>query len=158
MSLHPNTDLVAVAWLRSIPGIAPTQVATSLPQDNTTWAGSGFVTVATVGGTPAMYLPVKQPVVQVDCWAVNPSSGRAPWGKANHLAETVRAHIEDTTRTANIGRRLTFAVGDYAAAAVSSAWLRTEPRRGITLGSVPVGDEASYARFLFDLELWWREL
>lgn len=154
MPMNPNSDLVAVAWLSGITGLSADMVSTNLPQDYTTWATSGFVTTSVIGGSPDLYLPIRMPVVQVDCWAVNPSSGRPPWGKANYLAELIRSHVEAGPRTANHSRLLTFPQGDYFGAIVMTAIMRTEPRRGITEGLG--GDTASYARYLFDLELHWR--
>jgi hypothetical protein len=156
MSMNPTSDLVAVAWVSGIAGLSSSVVSTNLPQDNSTWATSGFVTVSTIGGSPDLYVPIRQPVIQVDCWAVNPNSGRPPWGKANALAELVRAHVEAGPRASNFARSLTFPQGDYLGANVMDAIMRTEPRRGITEGVAPSGDEASYARYLFDLELHWR--
>jgi len=155
--MNPTSDLVAVAWLGGIAGLTPDMVSTNLPQDNSTWAATGFCTVSTIGGTPDLYLPVRKPVYQVDCWAVNPSSGRPPWGKANHLAELIRSHVEAGPRVSNFARLLSFTpVGAYFGANVVEAILRTEPRRVTVPAVMPTGDEASYARYLFDLELVWK--
>lgn len=156
MPMNPTSDMVAVAWLGGVPGLLPSLVATTLPRDHTTWATSGFVTVAAIAGTTHMYLPVRQPVTQVDCWAVNPNSNQPPWGKANQFAERIRSHVEEHPRPTSFYRLLTFPQGDYHGAQVTQAIMRTEPRRGIVQGISPTGDEASYAHYLFDLELWWR--
>jgi hypothetical protein len=137
-----TAELVAVAWLRGVPGVPADGVATTLPSDNSTWAASGFVQVTAVGGGPNPHLPVRASVVGVDCWAVNPGSGRPPWGKANSLAEAVR----DGTLGPS-GR-----VVDLAAAGLSArvleAYLLSEPRR-------VKGDAASYARYSFDMAMPW---
>lgn len=157
MSINPTSDLVGVAWLRGISGLSSAIVSTTLPRDVTTWESSGFVTASTVGGSQDLYLPVRRPVFSVSCWAVNPGSGRPPWGQANGLAEFIRTHIEAGPRVSNFGRALTFtSLGDYKGANVLDAIMRTEPRRGPIGGVFPVGDEASYARYIFDLELAWR--
>jgi hypothetical protein len=157
MSVNPTSDLVGVAWLRGISGLSAAVVSTTLPRDNTTWAATGFVTASAIGGSQDLYLPIRRPVYSVDCWAVNPNSGRPPWGQANGLAEFIRAHIEAGPRVSNFGRALTFS-GDvvYKGANVIDAIMRTEPRRGPVGGIFPAGDEASYARYMFDLELVWR--
>jgi len=156
MTMNPTSDIVAVAWLATIPGLSSSMVSTNLPQDFTTWSETGFVISNVIAGAPDLYLPVRRPVVQVDCWAVNPNSGKSPWGKANHLAELVRSHVEGDRRTANLQRLLSFPQGDYLGANVLEAIMLTEPRRAITVGLTPVGDEASYAHYMFDLELTWR--
>lgn len=148
MPLHPTSELVAVAWIKTIAGINPSNVATTLPQSTTSWSTDGFVQVSTVGGTPGLYLPVAAPAVSVDCWAVNPSSGRPPWGKANQLAESIRAAVYDPE---HVQQLVTGFPGDYNDARVLGAWLLTEPRR-------MRDDDASYARYTFDLSLNWIEV
>lgn len=137
-----TTDLVAVAWLRGVDGVPPDSVATTLPSNNSTWAASGFVQVTAIGGSPNPHLPVRMPVVGVDCWAVNPNSGRPPWGKANTLAEIIR------DGTAGTGGRVVALPAVGLSARVLEAWLLTEPRR-------IRNDDASYARYSFDLALRW---
>lgn len=148
MALHPNTELVAVEWLKGVTGIPSGQVATMLPDDNTTWSASGFVQVVTVvGGSPAVDFLLAQPVVQVDCWAVNPDSGKPPWGKAHQLAEYIRWGVH-----ASAGKRdLTTFPAAYNDARVLEVNLTSEPRR------VP-SDEASYARYTCELSIKWIEL
>lgn len=138
----PTTDLVAVAWLRGVPGVPSTAVATTLPSNASTWSASGFVQVTAVGGTSNPHLPVRSPVVGVDCWAVAPGSAKPPWGRANSLAEAVRAGTFGAA-----GRMVTLSVGGLRAR-VLEAYLLSEPRR-IT------DDEGSYARYAFDLALHW---
>ena len=146
MTLRANTDLVACAWLGGVTGLTPAMVAATLPTDNTSWAASGFVTVRTSGGSPGLYVPLRAPVVTVDCWAVNPSSAKPPWGKANYLAEL----IDVGCRATNVNRTLTLPT-NYPAARVLSAYLVTEPRRAY-------GDQGDYARFVLDLALHWVDL
>ena len=55
--LIPNTELVAVSWIKGIPGIPVSSVSTTLPSDNTTWSASGFIQVPfVVGGSPDIFL------------------------------------------------------------------------------------------------------
>lgn len=142
--LRATTELVATAWLRGAVGDI---VATNLPRDNTTWAASGFVTVATVGGIPNLYVPMRGPVVSVDCWAVSPESGKPPWNKAAFLAEQIQAACLD--HDAN-PRLLTLPAG-YPNARVLSAYPAYEARR------VPA-DPASYARFNLGVSMNWIEV
>lgn len=146
--LHAPTDLVAVTWISTIPGLVADGVATQLPADETTWAVNGFVVVpTTIGGTPHRNIPVRRPVVQVECWGTVPGSDKLPWGIPNQLAEQIRAGTYDR-RT--FGRALAIRAGSvtYPAASVKSATCLTEPRRIWS----DVGD---YAGFTFDLSLVW---
>ena len=142
-TLRPTTELVAVAWIGGIQGLSPGMVATQLPKDNTTWAASGFVTVRTVGGAPGMYVPLRQPVVAVDAWAVNPTSNKPPWFQANGLMEL----IDQGCRVSNAGRWLTLP-GLYLQARVATAYWVTEPQRVYT-------DQGGYARYTANLALNW---
>src|SRR3546814_20981463 len=78
-------------WIKSITGIPANSVGTTLPADNSTWEASGFIQVQMASGNPDLYLPMNQPVLQVDCWAAKPNSEKPPWGKANNLAELIKA-------------------------------------------------------------------
>lgn len=150
-SLHAPTDLVAVAWIRSIPGLVADGVATQLPTDETTWAQNGFVVVPTsVGGTPHTTAPLRRPVCQVECWGTVPGSDKLPWGIPNQLAEQIRAGTYDRR---NYGRLLEIAAGPvtYPPARVISARMLTEPRRIWS----DVGD---YAGFQFDLAFQWVQI
>lgn len=140
-----NTELVAVAWLSSADGIEAGQVATTLPSSQEAWSEDGFVhVVGAVGGTPQLYFPLREPVVQVDAYAVNVSSGKPPWGKAASLMELLVAATYDE---AGLQRVLTLRPG-YPQARVLTAHFVSEPRR------MP-GDDASFARFQADLALHW---
>ena len=142
-TLRPTTERGAVAWIGGIQGLSPGMVATQLPKDNTTWAASGFVTVRTVGGAPGMYVPLRQPVVAVDAWAVNPTSNKPPWFQANGLMEL----IDQGCRVSNAGRWLALP-GLYLQARVATAYWVTEPQRVYT-------DQGGYARYTANLALNW---
>lgn len=140
-----NTELVAVAWLSSATGIEAGQVATTLPSDAAAWETNGFVhVVGAVGGSPQLDYALREPVVQVDAYAVNLSSGKPPWGKAASLMELLVAATYDE---AGLQRVLTLRPG-YPQARVLTAHLMSEPRR------MP-GDDASFARFQADFVLHW---
>jgi hypothetical protein len=110
-------------------------------------AGQGYVTVAVVGGNPDALLPVHRPVMQVDCWAVVPGSGKPPWGVANALAEAIT--LATWSRVA-IPRHLTITVRGvlYPPASVQGAEIVTAPRRILD-------DAGDYARYSMDLRLQW---
>lgn len=141
---RPNSELVAIYWLRTCPDLDPTKVNTTLPRDVTVWADTGFVQVANaVGGEPDRYAPLRHPVVQVDCWAVRPDSGRPPWGHAGALSEAI---LDYTYSRSSI--RVVDMPSDYVSARVLCVSAISEPRRGIA-------DVANYAHYTIDLELNW---
>ncbi|MGH8571199.1 MAG: hypothetical protein ACREX8_01310 [Gammaproteobacteria bacterium] len=143
MTHLPSAELLMVAWLKGLPGVPPDGVATTLPGDPATWAALGFVQVTTVGGSPAVHTPLRNPVVAVDCWANNPNSQKPPWGKASALAETiVSACYGDTAQ-----RVVTMPAG-YSNARLMAVYPLSEPRR------VPA-DEAGFARLSVDLSVSW---
>jgi len=146
-TLRPNTDLVVQAWLASIPGLPGQQIGPQLPEDNSTWSASGFIQTTTVGGTPNAYYRLAKPVLQLDFWAVNPTSAKAPWGKANSLAEIVRAATYDPTSF----EQVLALPGSYAPARLMSAYFLDEPRR--VYGATQ--DLAAYARYTVNCQLVW---
>jgi hypothetical protein len=143
----PTSDLVAAAWIGSIPGLDPGMVATVLPSDDGKWAKTGFIRIATVGGSPNIYLPVKEPVVQVDCFATIPGSNQPPWAHANGLAEIIR---QASLQRVLMRRPLTLSVRGhpFGQAVVQSAYLLTEPQRRYS-------DAANYAIYSFDMQFSW---
>ena len=140
--MEPNSELVAAAYFRALPGIVPAQVAMTLPEDTSKWSDAGFVELTIVGGTPGMYMESRNPVVSVDVWAVNPNSSKAPWGKAFTLAQTVLDGMYGPVPSS-----LEIPAG-FDPARVASAYPLSEPRR-------IENDDASYAHVQFDASLVW---
>lgn len=148
---YPTNTLVAAAWIgQRVPGVVPGQVASRLPRDVTTWSAEGFVQVTPVTSTPEIDIPVRRPLVQVDCWAVTADaagnvSKKPPIHKANRLAELIRTATElDTARYSS-----PVAMPEhYAGAIVLSAYPMSEPRE------VP-DDPSGYAHVTFDLAIDW---
>lgn len=144
--LLATTELVAISWIRGIRDLTASGVGSQLPADEYEWAAGGYIVVpVTVGGTPMDSAPVQRPVVQVECWATNPSSARLPWLKAANLAEQVRLAAYD--RTYWSPRPLELGNG-YPLAWVRSARLLTHPRRVWS-------DAGDYAGYIADLQLMW---
>lgn len=144
--MYPTGELVAQAWIASIPGWSA-GVGQQLPADDSTWTETGFVTVSVVGGSPDVDIPIKKPVVQVDCWATMPGSNKPPWRMAANLAEQIRVACYDRLM---FGRELRPRVDEivYLTARATTAYMVTEPR--------PLYDDAAdYAHYQFDLSLWW---
>lgn len=150
MTEHATTELVATAWLATIPGITAAMAGTQLPRpaaDGTvSWAATGFVQTTPVGGDFGMYTALASPVVQVDCWATQSNSDLPPLAKANALAMAVAwAAVENT----GIETVLNLRAG-YAAARVMSAYLLGAPR--------PLyGDPSDYARYTMNVAMNWVE-
>lgn len=149
---HANSELVATAWLLSFADIPAGKVGTSLPQDKSTWADTGFIQLAVVGGASAVENSYRRPVISATCWATNRPSAQSqrqytPWGKANDLAEAIVAACYEAN-----GRSVTLAPAGAPRANVTQAWLLGEPRR------LPVGDGSPVARYEVQFQLAWVEL
>jgi hypothetical protein len=139
-----SAELVASAWIATIPGFTADGVSSQLPADETTWAANGYVVVpVTVGGSPHPTVPMQRPVLQVECWATNIASTRLPWGKASNLAEQIRIATYD--RSGAFARLLNLE-GGYPPARVTSARVLTHPQR-------IWADTGDYAGFRLNLEL-----
>lgn len=145
LQLRATPELVATAWLKTVVG---DRVATTLPKDNSTWAASGFVTLTSAGGTPNLYVPLREPVMSVDCWAFNADSQKPPWNKAACLAEAIQAACYQHTA---IPQTVTLPTG-YPTVQVRSAYTTGEHRR------IP-DDPSSYARYMIPgLVISWVEV
>lgn len=142
--LRATTELVTQAWVKTVVGDI---VATKLPRDNTSWSKYGFVTLATTGGNTGLYVPMRSPVVSLDCWGVHPESGRPAWNRATALAERIVAATYDPAYTPQL---VTLPAG-YAQARVLTVYPAYEPRR------VP-DDPGSYARISLGLTVNWVEV
>ncbi|MBT2365242.1 hypothetical protein J7E88_07885 [Streptomyces sp. ISL-10] len=154
---YANSEIVARAWLLGLPGIPAGKVNTTLPQDKSSWSETGFVQIAVTGGSPTTENSLRRPVITATCWAVNPASknspapnmqpGKAPWGKANDLAEAIVRGCE-----AENGRGVTLSPAAAPGAQVLQAWVLSEPRRS------PVQDGNPVARYVVDFQIAWVEL
>ena len=147
-TIHANSDLVAVAWIKSIPGLVADVVATQLPSKEATWAANGAVIVPlSVGGTPHSTIPLRRPVVQVEAWGTVPGSDKLPWGIPSQLMEQIRMGCLDRT---TFCRPLAISAGNvtYPYCRVLSARMLTEPRRIWS-------DAGDYAGFMCNLALQW---
>lgn len=147
--LRATPELVAIAWLKTVVGDI---VATTLPKPGSngilSWADTGFVTLVTAGGTPNLYVPLREPVMGISCWAANPGSQKPPWDMAAVLAEAIQAACYDHPA---IPKTVTLPAG-YPAARVLSAYTTGEHRR------IP-GDPSSYARYdIPGLVIVWTEV
>lgn len=144
----PSSEQVAMVWLSSIEGMNA-QVATQLPDDATKWASTGFITVSVTGGTPDQYVPVRQPTMQIDGWAVKIGSSKPPWWMAADMLEQVRMACYDT-RTGTLQRplQITSRGISFPPVRVLSAWVLEEPRRSYM-------DAGAYARYVMGVQFHW---
>lgn len=140
--MNPHNELVAKAWITGIPGFLA-GVATKLPEDPATWAENGFVLIERVFGSSHMYFPFHSPVFGLRIYAVNLTSDKLPWNKANYICELIRMATYDQDV---IKRDLTLPTG-YSPARVIEASVPNEPDRGT--------DPGSYAVYDMELELNW---
>lgn len=145
--LRPTSELAGIAWVQSIHGLTADVVATQLP-DESQWLANGAVVLRVIGGSPAVYLPVAAPVFQLDFYASKEASDKPPWGRANLLAEQVRAGCHDQL---NFSRVLNLSSNGKpcGTAVAEDATLLTEPRRGYA-------DRADWALYTADLRLTWK--
>jgi len=140
---HANSELVAVAFLQTILGQSG-GVGAKLPADESSWKDSGFAQITVVGGSPSVYAPLRRPVFEVKATAVAPGSKQPPWYVANDLAERILAGCYG----AYLSPVEAILPTPYERAFVQSAYALTEARR---VG----GDDSSYARYQFDLQINW---
>ena len=149
---HANTDLVAGLWLASLPGLNAGMVGTTVPEKaeaNASLVTSGCVEYFTVGGTPDMYVPERQPVLQIKTYGfpLKTGSRRPQRALANDLAEAIVAACQSPS---NFNAKLTLP-NDRFPARVQQAHALQEPR--------PVPDDRGYwSVFQFDLQIYWVEL
>ena len=140
----PSSELVAQAWIASLPGFSG-KVATTLPAVDT-WRTTGFTTVQPAGGSPSVDVPTRWSLIQVDTYWATTESGKPPWGKASDLAEQIIRACWDDNQQINVTVR-----AGYNIARLYSVWAVSDP---IKLWD----DAASWARWRFDLRMTWATL
>jgi hypothetical protein len=134
--------MVAVAWLETL-GLQA-GVGLELPANLNSWAARGFVCVPLViGGGPDPHTGMRNPVLQVDCWACRPGSDVSPWGQAAELAEQVtQAALAEVTEP-----QLPMPTG-YRGVLLRAVYPINEPRE-------IQNDGAGFARVQIDLATHW---
>jgi hypothetical protein len=150
-----TSELVTLAWIRDVVTAYDIAAGTTLqgPDPTTgilTWGDTGFVTTAVVGGSPRSHLPLRQPIMSVDCWATNVQKKQPPHGRANMIAELIVAAAYDVANGDDGQRPVTLPAG-FPVARVVGAVIQDEPKR------VP-GDESNYAHYVFQLAISWLAL
>lgn len=139
-ALMPTAELVAVHWLKGVPGLPHDLIATTLPERSDAFEKSGFIQVVSAGGTRDIETSMRRSVVMVDTWAYNANSQKVPWGKANQLSEQV---AEATLRSA---RRVVLPT-NFQNALVREVSMAGEPQR--------ITGEPDYARYTLTVAMFW---
>lgn len=153
---YPTDELVAQAWLgQRVPEIlaagGAAMVAGTLPAVGSwsAFAGGLAFCQATLipGNVPKVDVPLRNAVIQVDCWAVSSADSVKPaWNVAAQLVEAIW-HFTNSP-TAKYSSPIQIALANYAAANLKAVYPLNNPRR------VP-NDPSGYARFTIDLEVDW---
>lgn len=155
---HANSELAAIAWLKTVPGLPVNQIGTTLPQDNTTWAASGYVQVLITGrGRSNSYYGYRAPVVTVHCWAVKVGAQTPPWGKACDLAESIYKEL----LAANGRENFSLPIAGAPKIRILQVWELGEPKRipwGFPSGQGSFIDPGNTAHYTIDLQIAWAEL
>ena len=126
MAERITTPLVVIGWLTSL-DIAP--AASNTPQDTSTWAATGFLTVDTVGGSVDADTGQRNPVVGIGGWWVKPNASTPPWGKAANLLERVVEAVVDF-HADGYAVEVQAPSGNFVHAKILSMWLPgSEPLR-----------------------------
>lgn len=142
MAHIPTTEQIAVEWAKTVDGVDPTKVATTLPADAAVWASTGFVQVTAFPGSADVHVPMFAPVVRFGCWAANLNSAQPPWGRAGSIAQALMvATYSHTHQDFDLG-------AEFHAARLLSVYPAGVPVR------VPA-DEAVFAHVYLDLVLGW---
>lgn len=152
---HPNSELVALAWLRQVALIGATDStegpSTTLPKKPTTWPNGFLQAQSLVGRSPDVDLPVRRPLIQLDGWAAQVDDAgnvgdKPQWHIAADLLERVRLATEGG-QEGRYSKRIVVRA-NYFDAIVQSVYLLTEIVR-------VTDDPSGYARFTADLAIDW---
>jgi hypothetical protein len=150
-----GNDIVAKAWLRSIPRIAALNPASppvgmTLPAgDPPSWADTGFITVRTVGGTPHADFALRAPVFMVQAVAVKSRATKEPpWNVASRLAQYVFDACYDEALV-HVDIPVVEGSRVYPDAHIVEITAPATEPRPIT------NDPAGFARYTLDFEMRW---
>lgn len=143
----PTPELVAIHWIKGVPGVPVDLVATTVPERSDEFAKSGFIQVASAGGDRDIETGMRNSNITVSSWAYNPDSQKVPWGKANNLLELILAGTEEDGRVpSRAARRLTLPA-QYNDARVRTVYPIGEPQR--------IPEEGDFARYSMTLVIVW---
>lgn len=155
---HANSEMAAIAWLKTVPGLPVNQIGTTLPQDNTTWAASGYIQIlVTAPGRSNKYYGYRAPILTAHCWATNPGKQTPPWGQANDLAECIYDRLLEENGMENV----TTHVAGAPQVRILQASCVDEPKRipwGFPSGQGSFIDPGNTAHYTVSFQLAWAEL
>lgn len=143
---YVTTESVAVAWLKSL-GL--TAVATTVPEDTSTWYQTGFVQVEKTGARVEPYLKIRSNVITCHIWAARQdrNAQNPPWGQANQIAELIVDGCYDLSKSTGVVLTLPASLGSLPVT-VLSTWLIQDPTRAPS-------DEQFMAHYVLDLQISW---
>lgn len=153
LGVYPDAEIVAAAWIMSIPGIEIDLADWRLPWDLNTPVINGYAQLTVVGGVPKQDVPYYETVMQIDCWVESPSEDRIFRMQASALAKQIqyatydRKHVKRGVTPQPYlwnGQTIT-----YANAHVSDVYCLQEPHRIVS------PDNQLYEGYSFDAMFTW---
>ena len=165
--MHANSELVTIAWLKTLSGLPVNAIGTTVPMgldgQAPDWASTGFVQVIVSGrGTSAINTPYRAPVITAHCWAVSVRKQKPPWQQANDLAEIIwnECQRDDGNGLENV--TLPVNIAQPPKVRILQAWGVQEPRRmpyGFpTMGRGQFINPGNSCQYTVDFQLAWAEL
>lgn len=136
---YATAELVAQTWASQIVGVPS---GDQLPADNTTWAASGFVVCADVGGSSNPYYQLDSPVFTFQCWTCDPTSAYPSWPRARNLTAIIQNECYQ-----NVTRYVTLPGCDQNARVLQTQQVGRVRRKW--------GDIGDYACYQLDVLLHW---
>jgi hypothetical protein len=128
-TLRPTSELVAVGWLKlALPGVSG--VDTRLPAADDAMRANGFVRVDVVGGSPAVDVAYRRPVIVAECW-VPPAVGShvPPWNQSGQIAQDLIDVTFDDALMGVVVDLSGIGDGEYGNARVDTVVVLGEPVR-----------------------------
>lgn len=140
--IYASDEAVTSAWLAQLDGFSAGMVGEVLPRDASSWATTGFLTVAVAGGSTVPEYRLESPVMDVRGWATTPGTDDPPWNMARNLVTSVQAE------TYRLKPWFVPLPGCSENAVVKTAYVLGKPRRAY-------GDFGDYAAYVLNLVLNW---
>lgn len=149
-----SPETVSVAWLKSL-GL--TQVGTTVPEDTTRWATTGFVQPVKTGtGRMDPDLKLRSNVFTIHMWGVRHGSTgvnnqKVPWGQIDEIGESIVDACFDRSKSSHVGVTLPESQGGFDVKVLSVIMLR-DPERA------PSDDQVDMAHTTMDIQIFWVQL
>lgn len=150
---YPDAEVVAAAWIMSIPGLTLDLADYQLPWDLNVPVLNGYVQLTVIGGPANQNVPIFTSMLQVDCWVEAPSEDRVFRMQASAIAKQIQYATWDrkncprgVTPTPFLSSGTTVT---YANAHVSSAYVMQEPHK------IQSTDNPMYEGYSMDMMFTW---